>query len=183
MAERICSIPECSRKPHGRGLCSTHYLKAYRSGELSVPPVDRSAHHRLTSVDLDNLTAVCSVCGPTRIEVRHKSGGRRERYCPQGPSRDTGPRTTEYRRREHFRREYGLTPEAVDEMRDRQEGRCAICGGTPPKLFVDHCHSTGKVRALLCHGCNSGIGHFRENTDALLAAVRYLHEHQEAAAK
>lgn len=52
---------------------------------------------------------------------------------------------------------YDLVPEQHQQMLQEQKEVCAICG-EPPKgkrpLAVDHCHSTGKVRGLLCYGCN-----------------------------
>jgi hypothetical protein len=44
-----------------------------------------------------------------------------------------------------------------------QEGKCAICGDVCPHLFIDHCHRTGKLRALLCSRCNTAIGQLRDN--------------------
>ena len=72
---------------------------------------------------------------------------------------------------------YGITPEHYDEMWARQEGCCAICGGCYEELAVDHCHRTGKVRALLCHLCNQGLGLFRESASHLQNAIAYLDYH------
>jgi len=61
-----------------------------------------------------------------------------------------------------------------------QEGRCAICKRHQSefrrRLDVDHSHSTGKVRGLLCVACNRGIGFFEESAARLVAAVTYLGE-------
>jgi hypothetical protein len=75
-------------------------------------------------------------------------------------------------------RRYGLTPERYEEMLIEQGGRCAICSEEPKRyrLHVDHDHTTGAVRSLLCGNCNSGIGMFREDPWLLRRASRYLVE-------
>lgn len=77
-------------------------------------------------------------------------------------------------RKYHFRIEYGITIEEFDRMVSVQNGACAICGDVPERLRVDHDHSTGKIRGLLCHSCNIALGHFKDSGDILLAAVKYL---------
>lgn len=75
------------------------------------------------------------------------------------------------------RRRYGLSPDDIQRMRDEQGGRCRICEdllGEGRAMAVDHCHTTGRVRALLCTGCNTGLGSFKERTDSLLRAKAYL---------
>jgi len=60
---------------------------------------------------------------------------------------------------------------------EQQEFSCAICGEKHTegkKLQVDHCHSTGKIRGLLCHRCNKGLGFFRDSADSLNRAIDYL---------
>lgn len=71
---------------------------------------------------------------------------------------------------------YGISLEDYDAMVDRQENLCAICRGVTEgrPLCVDHCHDTGKVRGLLCVTCNVGLGSFRDRTDLLIAAAKYL---------
>lgn len=54
---------------------------------------------------------------------------------------------------------------------------CLICGEQPPggqALAVDHCHTTGKIRGLLCSRCNIGLGQFRDDPDLLEFARIYL---------
>jgi len=57
-----------------------------------------------------------------------------------------------------------------------QNGVCALCFGAPTKraLHLDHDHETGRVRGLLCHGCNLGLGFLKDNIDVILRAVDYL---------
>lgn len=87
-------------------------------------------------------------------------------------------------RADRLRREYGLTPEDVTAMRKVQGNCCAICEKTfrdepaSERMHIDHCHETGHVRALLCHNCNLGLGHFRDDAGLMLKAIAYLTEHR-----
>lgn len=82
-------------------------------------------------------------------------------------------------------RQYGITFEQYQAMHDEQDGLCAICGEpemTPVKsghderrfLSVDHDHSTGAVRALLCRPCNQTLGLMDDDMTRLEAAIAYL---------
>lgn len=72
---------------------------------------------------------------------------------------------------------YGLTKPQYYEMKRLQNDRCAVCGEeflrTP---HIDHCHTTGEVRGLLCSGCNTGIGHLKDDVRILENAIRYLNK-------
>jgi ribosomal protein S14/predicted nucleic acid-binding Zn ribbon protein len=83
----------------------------------------------------------------------------------------------------YLRRTYGISLTDYKEMLEKQNHRCAICGGEgflmnkerhKIKLVVDHCHVTGKVRGLLRHNCNRALGLFNDNTEALSTAIQYL---------
>jgi hypothetical protein len=50
---------------------------------------------------------------------------------------------------------------------------CMICR-VKEKLVVDHDHDTGRVRGLLCHGCNLGLGKFKDSTELVQKAADYL---------
>lgn len=74
---------------------------------------------------------------------------------------------------------YGITRAQHSEMRLLQNNMCAICGcqlGAGRQVHTDHDHDTGKVRALLCHGCNVGIGMIKTPA-ALRLAAAYLESH------
>jgi hypothetical protein len=74
-------------------------------------------------------------------------------------------------------RRFGITPGAYLLLLLRQGKVCAICesddwGHKGP--MIDHCHSSGRVRGVLCHSCNVGIGHLRDNPATLRSAAAYL---------
>jgi hypothetical protein len=75
-----------------------------------------------------------------------------------------------------LKQKYKLTSEEKQEMIELQKGCCEICGTYQgEKLAVDHCHRTGKVRALLCNHCNSGLGFFNDDIELLAIARAYLY--------
>ena len=74
---------------------------------------------------------------------------------------------------------YGLTPEEFWGIFRFQGNRCAICEratGARKRLSVDHCHTTGQVRGLLCGPCNKMLGHARDEVGFFERAISYLKE-------
>lgn len=72
---------------------------------------------------------------------------------------------------------YGLTLQQVEEMFLAQSNKCAICAEEFTDVYktqIDHCHSTGKVRGLLCINCNWLLGKSRDNPQLLRCAAVYL---------
>lgn len=85
------------------------------------------------------------------------------------------------RRAAHFRVKYGITLEQFDELLASQGGCCAICETTSPVApgwVLDHDHSTGALRGVLCSPCNKGLGCFEDQGHRLHAAERYLQRHR-----
>ncbi len=86
--------------------------------------------------------------------------------------------------RRHRLKSYGLAPGDYEAMLASQRGMCAICCTDTPKgqggrFHVDHDHKTGKVRGLLCTGCNTGIGHLKDSLTIVQDAAEYLRRHSE----
>lgn len=77
-----------------------------------------------------------------------------------------------------LRKKFGLTLQEWFEMMERQSSRCAICGTHNDdhwqSLHVDHCHTTGQVRGLLCQKCNRALGFFKDDPFLLRKAADYL---------
>jgi len=83
------------------------------------------------------------------------------------------------RQRKMLLKSHGLTLETYAELLENQGYTCAICGSDNPihwsnKFVVDHCHTTHRVRGLLCSNCNRGLGLFGDDPERLLAAAAYL---------
>jgi len=77
-------------------------------------------------------------------------------------------------------KKYGLTLEEYNKMFEEQGGCCKICkthqSDLTRSLSIDHCHSSERVRSLLCGNCNVGLGNFKDNIDLLKEAIKYLEE-------
>lgn len=76
---------------------------------------------------------------------------------------------------------FGITLDDYNNLLKKQDYKCAICKTTEPlgkgNFHIDHCHKSEKIRGLLCHHCNVGLGHFKDNIDLLNIAIKYLGEH------
>jgi hypothetical protein len=109
------------------------------------------------------------------VDKKAKAAERQREYRKQDPDR-----YREYDLKKHF----GITLNDYNTMLKNQNNVCAICGNPETEvcnkkeavrnLAVDHCHRTGKIRGLLCRGCNQGLGNFRDNPDFLAKAISYI---------
>ena len=86
-------------------------------------------------------------------------------------------KAAEVSRRSYLKKTWGMSLEQFNELNISQNGLCAICKINADILHIDHNHSTGKIRALLCNNCNRGIGHLKESTEILNAAIDYIRDH------
>lgn len=70
-----------------------------------------------------------------------------------------------------------MSVEQFEQLLAEQDGVCAICGEKEKKfsrLSVDHRHSDGFIRGLLCSGCNTGLGRLKDSEELLIKALEYL---------
>lgn len=149
--------------------------------------------HKLLNVDTEARTAECAHCGPVGIvsggfyrgvkqwrcktakRASDKTEHRREYMATY--AKDYYERTGGVAQRKAWLKQYGLTPEDFDRLLAEQNGKCAICGegcSTGQNLSVDHCHTAGHVRGLLCRNCNRGLGLFGDDPERLAKAAAYL---------
>lgn len=76
---------------------------------------------------------------------------------------------------------YGISLEQWNEMLVKQNNKCSICStefSLLEKPVVDHCHTTGKVRDLLCKKCNTALGMAQEDTNILFNLIEYIKRHK-----
>ena len=98
----------------------------------------------------------------------------------KGHRRKTTAPEARKRREVRLRKAYDLAPECYAEMLEQQGGVCALCGKTNKDghaLAVDHNHTTGNLRDLLCRKCNMGLGLFNEDIEVLTKTIEYLKKH------
>lgn len=132
----------------------------------------------------DGRATYCMECQKADSRARRAASRERVKAWNAAAREREAPSARSVRMREYRLSRYGLTGEQYDEMLQAQEGVCAVCRqpewfidprkGTPRNLAVDHCHSTGRVRGLLCGRCNRAIGHFEDDHEVLTRAAAYL---------
>ena len=91
-------------------------------------------------------------------------------------------RDINYHKAYQRKKKYNLTAEEYELKLIKQNYACSICNihrdDYSKDFAVDHCHKTGKVRALLCNNCNSGLGFFKENLRIIQKAIVYLKKYK-----
>ena len=167
MKTEPCTEEGCARASYARGLCKEHHHERREAGTLPPRAID-AGFHRLSEVDTEARTAVCSICGPTRIRVRIG----RSHQCMYRRAKEWERSSSAQARR---RQKYGLTESEMRALVDRSEGKCMICDAELNGDFhIDHCHESGAVRGILCKRCNWALGWFDDDPTRILAAHLYL---------
>lgn len=141
-------------------------------------------------------TKVCSLCGEVKASLFfHKDknakdgltarcGMCRSKKQVELQNRQKAENPEQYKRRRksnNYKSKYKVSLQEVEDKLIRQNYTCPICEAdlTKTSYVVDHNHSTGKVRDILCESCNKGIGFFYESPQALQKAIDYLKAHND----
>ncbi|MFB7479538.1 endonuclease domain-containing protein [Streptomyces anulatus] len=104
----------------------------------------------------------CTQCGGALRWTRR--GGNRRRVCTECAPSD---------RWKALVRRYGVDPHMFAAMYFEQDGRCALYPCMREAKVVDHDHRSGRIRGLLCQGCNVALG-FLEEEQWRTSALQYL---------
>lgn len=139
-----------------------------------------SPKHKLFAADSDKPI------GPTNYvwkqAITERADGEDEKTYAARRARVYRAVASEVHHGYELKRHFGLSKMQYDELAEAQSHRCAICQkeegaiirGKNLRLAVDHCHTTGKVRGLLCSSCNRALGAFQDSPDVLRRAILYL---------
>lgn len=130
----------------------------------------------------------CKKCGETKpmsafYRNKNHSDGREYRCKPcrmEEIRKHTAQRSSDYNRRMNLKAFFGLTPEQYDEIIESQGGLCAICQGPLCRPNLDHCDTTGRIRAVLCQTCNHKLGRVEwvlRRGDFVRRALAYIEGH------
>lgn len=129
--------------------------------------------------NIDGLSSICTKCTAMhhrKYYAKHKIqvDAKNETYRKEHPIK-----TRLQRRKANLKRNFGMTLKDYDNMFKKQKGKCAICksmkfDGKLKYFNIDHDHKTGKVRGLLCRGCNLGLSNFLDSVKLLRQAIKYV---------
>ena len=136
--------------------------------ECGVKETTETPFYNTTNNRCKSCTKVYHQKYRSRLDVKKRESERNKKRVASGE-----------RRAYHIKNTYGITPEKYEEMLTAQGGVCAICKNEDTKLksdkfSIDHNHTTGEVRGLLCGSCNTGLGLFGDSVDTLMGAAAYL---------
>ncbi len=110
---------------------------------------DSSFHKRIYSSGSVGLQPKCKKCA---------TENRRQYYKPH----------------EFMRRKFNLTEQQYAKLMENEN--CQICNTQLTKKCIDHCHSTNKIRGVLCNNCNTALGLVGDNISTLQKMIEYLNQ-------
>ena len=108
-----------------------------------------------------------------QLELYHKLPVEKKRERKEKSVQALGK---DYSKKYRLNRHYNITLDEYNKMYEQQDGKCYICEKeiSGREVKVDHNHSTGKVRKLLCHNCNTSLGLLNEDVKIFEKCIEYL---------
>ena len=160
---KICQVPGCGKKHRAKGYCLNHYMQFLRNNNPEkTKQVNAENHLKYRDKILERKR---------KIYESNKDKQRRRSLQWQKDN-------PEKKRITVLKTVYGLSEDSYRELIDRTKGVCPICKNEFDykryRVCVDHNHSTGFIRGLICSRCNSGLGFFGDNPESILRAYNYL---------
>lgn len=186
-SEKTCGHENCNRPHLAKGLCGKHYQRAnWHKHKAKANQGNREWYHAKKK-DPAFVEAERKRNKKRMAEKRAVSEEFRQLEQAKKAEYRSSPNKRDVERNGALLYKYGITLDDYNKMHEQQGGVCAICQrqervkdvrrGTLRKLSVDHCHATGKVRALLCSDCNTTLGKLNDNPTLFETAAAYLRKH------
>jgi len=114
-----------------------------------------------------------AACRKYGVSNRAKRNERLRRWRTQNPLA-----AKKHDKKVRLKRKYGITEDEIEAFRNEQNGACAICHRITKRLFIDHCHKSGKIRGLLCPTCNTFLGWYENKASIILEFQKYLNDNK-----
>ena len=184
----ICKIEGCIKKRYSRNsTCGMHKTRYERYGAYDLPI-------KVRRYLPEGIVKDCKIHGHLTEEKIYfnTSNGKHWPQCKECRKSSNYI----YQERNPSRHRTVIFAKKYNELFEKQDGKCAICkkpetskstnskrNKETKRLALDHCHLSEengiiKIRGLLCHHCNTGLGHFDDSIETLETAIAYLKLHQ-----
>lgn len=178
-----CRVSNCTTKLNAKGtVCGKHRWRMKKFGSYDLPGYTGVPNYYVKRIIPEGYVHECNKHGFIKTE---------DTYCVMYKGTTPHYKCKRCIRDKNISSKYqGMqSTECYEKMLKINNNVCSICKNPNTTrsnnknsikgLSIDHCHTTGKVRGLLCCACNSGLGYFKDSTDLLLSAIMYLKCHQE----
>ena len=117
----------------------------------------------------------CSRCGKTKdISAFSKRSSRPSGVQSKCKDCEREVRRKYYKPHEAIRRKLNISDYQYNKLITESNNKCNICSRELDKICIDHCHSTNKIRGVLCNNCNTALGLVGDNIGTLQAMIEYL---------
>lgn len=150
-----------------RGNRAENHIRKCKDCEKTPEEVAFGKHKNT----IDGLSIVCKPCNRKRVEKTTS------KYSAEKRAEIAERFKSPMYKNNIMIRNFGIGLSEHEKMKNQQGNKCMICSSSFTEALVpniDHDHSTGKVRGLLCRGCNTGLGMFKDNPTKLQLAIEYL---------
>ena len=119
------------------------------------------------------IMKTCSRCGEIKeLDSFSKRSSRPSGVQSKCKDCEREVRRQYYKTHEYARRRFKLTEDQYNDL--MKNDNCQICNVELTKKCIDHCHSTNKVRGVLCNNCNTALGLVGDNISTLQTMIEYL---------
>lgn len=191
--KEICIVDGCERirdKKQNRKICQMHRVRysRHKSYDLPTAPILPSGILKICKKhgELNSLQVYKRTPGKDWLSCRLCVKDCRKRFG----QKHTSLFLNDYRKNLTIHKsKIKVSKEFYNKLLHEQNNLCAICKNpesiisghinrVPKRLAIDHCHTTGKIRGLLCHKCNVSIGALNESIETLQSAINYLEHHK-----